>query len=473
MAPVLLAKVIADAIYNIYFHPLSKFPGPRHAAAWNLIYVYHMFRGNAVHWIDSVHKQHGEIVRIGPERLSYTKPEAWKEVYGHKTAGRKASPKDTRFLNGEANGFNSVLTEPSDAEHGAQRRIFAHAFSDRALSQQDELIGRYVDDLIRLVHRAAAKSPTGAAELDAVKLYNFTTFDIMGDLTFSEPLGNLENSEYSPWVTAIFHSFKAITLIRQLNEYPLLQALWKALMPAYLKKAAIVNLQHSAERVDKRLAKEWTEHPDIWALILRSGHDISREVMNANSILFMLAGTETTATLLSGLTYLLLKNPSKYKRLVEEVRQFESESELTIDSVRHMKYLVACIEEALRVYPPVPLGTFREITRLAVVSWAAFRSSKNFKDPELFLPERWMLDEPGFEKYHSFDKREVVQPFSYGPRNCLGKNLAHYEMRAIMARVLWNFDLDLNPRSDTWIDQNSYLIWDKPELMILFKPRKP
>lgn len=42
-----------------------------------------------------------------------------------------------------------------------------------------------------------------------------------------------------------------------------------------------------------------------------------------------------------------------------------------------------------------------------------------------------------------------------------------------MARVLWNFDLDLNPRSDTWIDQNSYLIWDKPELMILFKPRKP
>lgn len=60
-------------------------------------------------------------------------------------------------------------------------------------------------------------------------------------------------------------------------------------------------------------------------------------------------------------------------------------------------------------------------TRLAVVSWAAFRSSKNFKDPELFLPERWMLDEPGFEKYHSFDKREVVQPFSYGPRNCLGK----------------------------------------------------
>lgn len=56
-----------------------------------------------------------------------------------------------------------------------------------------------------------------------------------------------------------------------------------------------------------------------------------------------------------------------------------------------------------------------------MVSWAAFRSPKNFKDPGLFLPERWILDEPGFEEYHAFDKREVVQPFSYGPRNCLGK----------------------------------------------------
>lgn len=44
-------------------------------------------------------------------------------------------------------------------------------------------------------------------------------------------------------------------------------------------------------------------------------------------------------------------------------------------------------------------------------------------------------------------------------------------MRAIMARVLWNFDLELDSQSDRWIDQKSYLIWDKAELTIRFKPR--
>lgn len=73
--------------------------------------------------------------------------------------------------------------------------------------------------------------------------------------------------------------------------------------------------------------------------------------------LLIVAGSETTATLLSGATYLLLKNPKVLARLTQEVRSaFKSEDEICISSAAQLTYLNACIEESFRSYPPVPIG---------------------------------------------------------------------------------------------------------------------
>lgn len=69
------------------------------------------------------------------------------------------------------------------------------------------------------------------------------------------------------------------------------------------------------------------------------------------------------------------------------------------------------------------------------------------------------------------DKRDVLQPFSFGPRNCIGKNLAYNEMRLILARILWNFDLELCQESWEWNEQKSYALWEKPALMCRLKSR--
>lgn len=110
---------------------------------------------------------------------------------------------------------------------------------------------------------------------------------------------------------------------------------------------------------------------------------------------------------------------------------------------------------------------------------AAFKSPKNFKDPQSFVPERW-LPNTGYED----DRKDVFQPFSFGPRNCLGKkyvglypwgkkktlanirSLAYHEMRIILANVLWNFDLELCTESDGWVDQYTYTLWQKPGLFV-------
>ena len=99
---------------------------------------------------------------------------------------------------------------------------------------------------------------------------------------------------------------------------------------------------------------------------------------------------------------------------------------------------------------------------------AAYWSPRNFHDPKSFHPERWFASaskDPSSPFYN--DNRAVVQPFHVGPRNCIGKNLAYNEMRLILARVLWNFDLELCEESKDWAFQQghrSYILWLKPDL---------
>ena len=67
------------------------------------------------------------------------------------------------------------------------------------------------------------------------------------------------------------------------------------------------------------------------------------------------AGSETTATLLSGVTFYLLKNPEALRKVTGEVRDaFAARTDITFTSVAQLPYLQACLKEALRLYPPTP-----------------------------------------------------------------------------------------------------------------------
>lgn len=93
-------------------------------------------------------------------------------------------------------------------------------------------------------------------------------------------------------------------------------------------------------------------------------------------------------------------------------------------------------------------------------------SEANFHLPNQFIPERWlpkMIQDPLSPFYH--DKREAVQPFSVGSRACLGKGLAYNEMRLILARLFWNFDVELCEEAMDWDQQYTYTLWEKRQLL--------
>ncbi|EKG13339.1 Cytochrome P450 [Macrophomina phaseolina MS6] len=352
-SPQLLLSVTTKAAYNLYLHPLHNHPGPALSACTDLIYWYHFLSGTIHLHLDALHAQYGEVVRFGPDRLSFVHPQAWKDIYGHRTAARKTAPpaKDPKFYGatgsaerGRACSLAAIL---DDAEHGRVRRIFSHAFSDRGLKEQEPLIRGYVDKLV------ASLRVSQGASVDMVALYNCTTFDVMGDLTFGESLGLLEASELNSWVSNMFRGIKSAVLGQMSREYPLIGRIIFMLVPASLKKMMVEHQQYSRERVERRLAKQGTEleRPDIWGLVLKQeeGRGLTLNEMHAQAGLFMIAGTETTATLLSGLTFLLLKNPDKLSKLAGEVRRsFGSDDQLTIENLRKLKYMYACFEEAFR-----------------------------------------------------------------------------------------------------------------------------
>lgn len=259
------------------------------------------------------------------------------------------------------------------------------------------------------------------------------------------------------------------------------------LIPGSLRRKQRENKKLASDRVDRRLARD-PGRPDLWTEILRRSDDgkgdatagMSLEEMYGNATVFMNAGTETTATLLSGLTYYLLINPDKMAKLIAEVRDaFPSGSDITIDALAKLPYLNACIEEGLRMYPPISFGLPRLTppggaviadkyipanVSVSVNHWATYQSTANFLEPSRFVPERFLGD----PKYAA-DKFEALQPFSTGPRNCIGKNLAYHEMRLLLTMVLVSFDVELQEESREWKDQKVFIFWDKKLLMVKLK----
>lgn len=94
---------------------------------------------------------------------------------------------------------------------------------------------------------------------------------------------------------------------------------------------------------------------------LQPNADVADAEMIATAKTLIVAGSETTATLLSGITYLLIRNPRVLNKLVLEVRSaFKTEAEINLVGANQLRYMLACLDEAMRTYPPVA-STFPRI----------------------------------------------------------------------------------------------------------------
>lgn len=341
-------------VYNVFFHALAKYPGPVTMAATRLPYMRMILAGKSAQSVRTLHEMYGDVVRVAPDELSFIDGDAWKAIYGTRP-GHGQKPKDRRFYPPTAGGLPSILLS-DDADHSRFRRLLSHAFSDSSLRGQEPTINKYVDLLIQRLRESANN---GKKALDMVSWYNFTTFDIIGDLAFGEPFDCLKNSTYHQWVSIVFSHVNLGAYTNVARRFPGSELIRPLITPKRVMEQRNLHMRLTLEKVKGRLTKS-NERPDFYGNILKhqgteKEFSFGEMVTNANTLI--IAGSETTATLLSGVTYLLLTNPRVLLKLQHEVRgAFQTDKEITLESCNKLEYIHAVLTEALRVYPPVAVG---------------------------------------------------------------------------------------------------------------------
>jgi len=155
---------------------------------------------------------------------------------------------------------------------------------------------------------------------------------------------------------------------------------------------------------------------------------------------FLIAGRDTTASLLTWTFYELSRHPEVEEKVIEEINSVIKDENANFKNIKLLKYTKWVLQEVLRLYPPVPIDGYTALeddilpngyfvaknTEIYYVAWHMHRLPEYFPEPELFLPERWE-----FPLKHPFS----YVPFHGGARACLGKEMAYQESLILMVNI--------------------------------------
>ena len=341
-------------LYNLFLHPLAKYPGPLLWRASRLPASYHHASGDLYKCIATIHSEYGSTVRIAPNELSFTAPEAWPHIYNSKPQLQK-SPYHFGS-NPSKDRPESMITAP-DAEHARLRRLAAPAFTTRGVEEVEPVLQHCADTLVTQLTQVS-----GDGHQNLVEWFLWTLNDVIGELALDMDFQCLEKRRMHPWPSFLLTSLKSVAKLNQLRRFGFNLRLLKPFLPKSIVDAQENFFNTAATAVSQRLKREdedqsvsASSRPDIVGLMLREmkgGDRLSQAEITSNSILIVGGGAETTSTCLSSLFYHLCKTPRVMERLRYEIRQaFATNEAITIKATRELPYLCATIDEALRIFP--------------------------------------------------------------------------------------------------------------------------
>ncbi|KAI9437710.1 putative P450 monooxygenase [Lactarius indigo] len=471
-------------IYNLYFHSLSHFPGPKLAACSRLWLAYReLIRGQSLGDLRAeLHRQYGEVVRLAPNELHFSNPAAHSDIYNHRNKW------DKDYLLYRAFDLDTSTIGFIRYSNAKQRReVLAPLFSRTSILQMQDLVRgplhwtgvvgsnfwflRYKgksSDLVLGFQCFAVDvimSFCYAKNWDATKAPDFESDIVLAShavlplFTMGKYLGNFVRiMGYIPkWFGINFgpSATRAVFLLRgvltdQIDEI--------VRNPGSLENASHRIIYHSLLDPDANKGRPLPSKLSLW-------HEAGA---------LLAAGSDTTAVSATTISYHVLHNPEVQQRLIkelhtawpvlEEVPRYEvfeklpylaSPYAMMVGSVRVLSSLLqtAVVKEGLRMFPGgaalprvVPpdgamiAGTF--IPGGTVVGQCflcVHRSPVVFSDPDAFIPDRWLGEDA---KTHEAS----LAVFSKGPRSCIGINLAYCELYTLIAGVFRRFDVTLDAK---------------------------
>ncbi|ESU17167.1 benzoate 4-monooxygenase [Fusarium graminearum PH-1] len=448
--PIAAGLVAASYLYSYFitYGHLRDIPAPFPAQFSNLWLLYVCRRGERYRVVDQIHKELGPVVRIQPNHTSIADAEAIATIYGH---------------------GNGLFNTRDRAEHTRKRKLISHVFSAKSISQFEPYIHAnlelFVKQLDKLVASGQmAKNGKREALMDCLPWFNYLAFDVIGDLAFGVPFGMLASGadvaevRDTPDSPPIYAS--AIEILNRRGEvsatlgcFPQLKPYAQYLPDPFFSNGlnAVKNLAGIAiARVKNRLDNPPSiERMDLLARLMEGrdekGEPLGREELTAEALTQLIAGSDTTSNSSCALLYHVTRTPGVLEKLQSELdNAIPSEVSVpTYDMVRDLPYLANVINETLRYHSTSGIGLPRQIppnspgvtikdhffppgSILSVPTYTLHHSKEIWgADADDFRPERW--ENPTELQKTAFN------PFSHGPRACVGRNVAEMEMKLIAA----------------------------------------
>ncbi|KAJ6570138.1 cytochrome P450 [Mycena vulgaris] len=485
-----LSTVITSVVlYRVSpFHPLASYPGPIMCKITKLWLAGIALGGKQHLTIKELHRRYGDVVRVGPNELSFSNKSAISPMMG--TKGMPKGPWwDGRLP--ECKTTRSVLSLRDPEEHSRRRRIWNRAFSASALKEYDVVVNNRLAQLVEIFTDNSGQS------IDLSEWIGRFMYDVMNDIVFGGGVELMRDGD-KDGLYAMVDGFLPTALLMSHVPWIGELSLW---IPGFAKDVKTFR----AYAINCAIARKSQGSPrkDIFYHLIDEagleGEPPSLAQVISDSASAIVAGSETSSTALCNLFWLLLSDPIAYSRLQVEIDSLGADA-LVSDTQKRLVYLNACINETLRLFPAVLSGSQRapligsgghaigphfvpEGTSAAVHSYALQRDPRYFSpSPNCFLPERWLSTDEQRALKPAIIKStdEIIHdvsafiPFSFGPTNCVGKTLAYQEMRMVICTLMTKFDIRFEEGFDarSWEDNLcDFFITRRGKLPVVFVPR--
>ncbi|KAJ7055928.1 cytochrome P450, partial [Mycena amicta] len=477
---VLLATLTSSIVaYRLSpWHPLAHIPGPTLAKISKLWSVKLSLSGKKHRVFKELHERYGDFVRTGPNEVSIVHSDAVKAVLGTGgfQKGQYYDPYSDPTL-----GSRNLLNLHGDA-HANRRRVWNRGMSSDSLKGYESILANRVALLLEQFDKFAK----GSGKVNVAEWFGYFTFDFMGDMAFGGGFEMLRDGSDRDGIFSVIKIGVKATAV--MGQIPWITPTMDVIPGA---NGIVQRLRRFAQDSAKnRMASGPKDRKDLWYHLMdEEGHEKVQPTVPevvVDGVLAIVAGSDTSSMALSSFVWCMMSNPDIYARARAEVDAVYPDAEAIFDSEKHgeLEFVTACIQESLRLYPPVPTGGPRKIpageprlvagklipeqTQIYLPSYVIHRSPNHFfPAPDKYDPDRWLRPHSESEKLN----QAMFLSFSYGAANCAAKRLAWRELIMAASAVLKRYDMRFaepaGKEGKGWVDTiEDFYVTDAGKLMV-------
>ena len=309
----LLIRISLLVVYRLFFHPLASYPGPIAAKATSIYMTVLAAKGRATYARYDLHQKYGKVVRTGPNELCFSDLASIKDIYGQSAEPCLKAP---FFYDGfTLTGTHSVFSATDRPGHARMRRLLSHGFS-----QQGVL--RFQGEIIQMIEQLMAVLSSSKQAVDLHDLTHSLYLDITSQLSFAKSFHILDGKPHQgAQDIETYFSVSPLYGVFHIAKY-LPFGIFRAAREA--RPRIIRSVQDCIDDFRERLRLGTSQYGLLRLMVEAQDEEkstaFSDEELIENAVIFIIAGSGTTASTFLYVIYELGRRPEMQQRLEEEIR---------------------------------------------------------------------------------------------------------------------------------------------------------